>query len=96
MNQMTVQEAEEMTGLNRRTLYNLMETGQADLGVVIRSRNRNTYIFYRPKVERFVNDWNWHTEKLINSVNAMSQILTMVLHQLPGGDEALRGMQNDI
>lgn len=96
MNQMTVQEAEEMTGLNRRTLYNLMETGQADLGVVIRSRNRNTYIFYRPKVERFVNGWNWQTERLINSVNAMSQILTMVLHQLPGGDEALRGIQNDI
>ena len=51
---MNIQEVVELTGISKQTLYNLMDSGQADLGVVVRAPERNTYFFFRSKVERFV------------------------------------------
>ena len=91
--QMKVSEVVELTGISKQTLYSLMDTGQADLGAVIRGPERNTYVFFRSKVERFVKGGeSEEVKKLVQSVNTMNQLLTMVLHQLPGGDAALRGL----
>ncbi len=90
---MSIQEVVELTGISKQTLYNLMDSGQADLGVVVRAPERNTYFFFRSKVERFVKGGeSEEVKKLVQSVNTMNQLLTMVLHQLPGGDVALRGL----
>lgn len=91
--EMNVREVVELTGISKQTLYSLMDSGQADLGAVIRGPERNTYVFFRPKVERFVRGGeSEEIKKLVQSVNTMNQLLTMVLHQLPGGDAALRGL----
>ena len=90
--QMSVQEVVELTGISKQTLYNLMDSGQADLGVVVRAPERNTYFFFRSKVERFVKGGeNEEVKQLVQSVNTMNQLLTMVLRQV-GGDAALRGL----
>lgn len=90
---MSVQEVVALTGISKQTLYSLMDTGQADLGTVIRSSEKNTYVFFRSKVERFVKGGESdEVKKLVQSVNTMNQLLTMVLHQLPGGDAVLRGL----
>ena len=91
--QMKVSEVVELTGISKQTLYSLMHTGQADLGAVIRGPEPHTYVFFRSKVERFVKGGeSEEVKKLVQSVNTMNQLLTMVLHQLPGGDVALRGL----
>lgn len=86
---MKITEVEELTGLHRVTLYALMETGQADLGAVIRGEERNTYVFFRPKVERFIRGEQDRCEELIAATNKMSQLLIMAIHQA-GGDVELR------
>ena len=89
---MTIQEVLELTGISKQTLYNLMDSVQADLGVVVRAPERNTYFFFRSKVERFVKGGeNEEVKQLVQSVNTMNQLLTMVLRQV-GGDAALRGL----
>ena len=90
---MSIQEVVELTGISKQTIYNLMDSGQADLGVVVRAPERNTYFFFRSKVERFVKGGEGEqVKRLVESVEKMNQLLTMVLHQLPGGDAALRGL----
>lgn len=90
--QMKVGEVVELTGISKQTLYSLMDTGQADLGAVIRGPERNTYVFFRSKVERFVKGGEGEqVKRLVESVEKMNQLLTMVLRQV-GGDAALRGL----
>ena len=89
---MSIQEVVELTGISKQTLYNLMDSGQADLGVVVRAPERNTYFFFRSKVERFVKGGEGEqVKRLVESVEKMNQLLTMVLRQV-GGDAALRGL----
>ena len=88
---MQVSEVEQLTGLNRLTLYKLMELGAADLGTIIPG-DRKTYVFFRPKVERFVNggcDIEKYQE-LVSSINMMNHLLTHAIMTLPGGMEILR------
>lgn len=89
---MNVEEVVKLTGISKSTLYNLMDTGQADLGAVIRSKEKNTYVFFRPKVERFVRggcDISRYRE-LVGAVNMMNHLLTHAILSLPEGDRILR------
>ena len=89
---MSVDEVVELTGLCKSTLYSLMDTGQADLGTVIRNGSKNTYVFFRPKVERFVkggSDISQYKE-LVSSIKMMNMLLTSAITTLPGGKEKLR------
>ena len=89
---MSIREVVELTGISKQTIYNLMDSGQADLGVVVRAPERNTYFFFRSKVERFVKGGEGEqVKRLVESVEKMNQLLTMVLRQV-GGDAALRGL----
>lgn len=90
--QMKVSEVVELTGLCKTTLYQLMETGQADLGTVIRGKDRNTYVFFRPKVERFVRGGgDEKVQELISAVGSMTQLFTMVMRQVGVSAEELIG-----
>ena len=87
---MDVKEVEELTGLCRNTLYHMMESGQVDLGAVVRGKEKNTYVFFRPKVERFVSgDESEHYRDLVRAVRAMNELLVIAIHQ-GGGDAVLR------
>lgn len=89
---MNVKEVVELTGISKTTLYHLMDTGQADLGAIIRSKEKNTYIFFRPKVERFVYggcDISQYKE-LVASVKMMNYLLTNAIASLPDGYATLR------
>ena len=89
---MSIREVVELTGISKQTIYNLMDSGQADLGVVVRAPERNTYFFFRSKVERFVKGGEGEqVKRLVESVEKMNQLLTMVLRQV-GGDAAQRGL----
>ena len=89
---MSIREVVELTGISKQTIYNLMDSGQADLGVVVRAPERNTYFFFRSKVESFVKGGEGEqVKRLVESVEKMNQLLTMVLRQV-GGDAALRGL----
>lgn len=90
---MPVHEVEELTGLARTTLYKLMDFGAADLGAVIPGE-RKTYVFFRPKVERFVNggcDIDKYNE-LVSSVKMMNHLLTHAILTLPNGADVLRDL----
>lgn len=89
---MSVDEVMELTGISKSTLYALMDSGQEDLGAVIRGEEKNTYVFFRPKVERFVRggcDISQYKE-LVASVNMMNHLLTSAILSLPEGDRILR------
>ena len=91
---MSVGEVSEVTGICKDTLYDLMDSGQVDLGVVIRGKRKNTYVFFRPKVERFVrggSDISQYKE-LIASVNMMNRLLAQAILSFPEGDQILRCM----
>lgn len=91
---MSVNEVVELTGISKSTLYNLMDTGQADLGAVIRSKGKNTYVFFRPKVERFVQgecDISQYKE-MVASVKMMNYLLTHAINSLPEGPQILRSV----
>ena len=93
---MLVSEVECMTGIDRLTLYKLMDLGTVDLGVVIPGK-RKTYVFFRPKVERFVNggcDIEKYTE-LVSSIKMMNYLLTNAIMTLPEGLEVLRELARD-
>ena len=90
--QMKVSEVVELTGISKQTLYSLMDTGQADLGAVIRGPERNTYVFFLSKKELSVKGGEGEqVKRLVESVETMNHLLTMVLRQV-GGDTALRGL----
>lgn len=91
---MDVEEVVEITGLCKETLFKLMDTGKADLGVVVPGKLKNTYVFFRPKVERFVKggcDISEYKE-LVASIEMMNILLTNAIALLPDGKEKLREM----
>lgn len=91
---MSVNEVVDLTGISKTTLYHLMDTGQADLGAIIRSKEKNTYVFFRPKVERFVQgecDISQYKE-MVASVKMMNYLLTNAILSLPEGNQILRSV----
>lgn len=93
---MSTTEVEKLTGLQRNTLYKLMDLGAADLGAVIPGE-RKTYVFFRPKVEKFVkggSDISKYKE-LVSAVEMMNYLLTNAISTLPDGVQILRGIAND-
>jgi len=94
---MPVEEVIKYTGLCKSTLYDLMDTGQVDLGVVIRKETKNTYIFFRPKVERFVKggcDISQYKE-LVATIGMMNKLLTSAILSLPNGDGILNSITQE-
>lgn len=91
-----VTEVEKLTGLQRCTLYKLMDLGVADLGTIIPGQKK-TYVFFRPKVERFVqggSDISQYTE-LVSSIKMMNYLLTNAILTLPEGEAILKGVNHD-
>lgn len=89
--QMELQEVVDRTGLCKETLYKLMDSGTYDLGAIVPGQKRNTYIFFRPKVEKFINGGcDREYEELVSSVKMMNLLLTNAIASLPNGKEKLR------
>ena len=92
--QMKVSEVVELTGLCKTTLYHLMDTGQADLGAVIRGKDRNTYVFFRPKVERFGRGGDEQIQELISAAGTLKQLMTLILKESGMSAEELLSCTN--
>lgn len=93
---MDVSDVEDMTGLCKDTLYKLMDMGTADLGVVIPGKKK-TYVFFRPKVERFVMGGSKIDDcpELVGSVKRMNHLLTHAILSLPDGRNILREISEE-
>lgn len=92
--QMKVSEVVELTGLCKTTLYHLMDTGQADLGAVIRGKDRNTYVFFRPKVEKFVKGGDEQIQELISAAGTLKQLMSLFLKKAGVNAEELLSCTN--
>lgn len=92
--QMKVSEVVELTGLCKTTLYHLMDTGQADLGAVIRGKDRNTYVFFRPKVEKFVKGGDEQIQELISAAGTLKQLMYLFLKKAGVNAEELLSCTN--
>lgn len=93
---MDVKEVAAVTGLCKDTLHKIMDMGVVDLGVVIPG-DKKTYVFFRPKVERFVNggcDIDKYKE-LVSSVKRMNHLLTHAILTLPDGRNILREISEE-
>lgn len=93
---MDVEEVVAVTGLCKDTIYKIMDMGATDLGAVIPGAKK-TYVFFRPKVERFVNggcDIEKYTE-LVGSVKRMNHLLTHAILSLPDGRNILREISEE-
>lgn len=90
---MELEEVVALTGLCKETLFKLMDLGKADLGAIVPGKKK-TYVFFRPKVERFVKGDNDISEyqELVASINTMNMLLANAIAVLPEGRDRLREM----
>lgn len=93
---MDVSQVEALTGLCKETLYKMMDMGVEDLGAIIPG-SRKTYVFFRPKVERFVNGGSdiEKYKELVGSVKRMNHLLTHAILTLPDGRNILREISEE-
>ena len=89
---MSIAEAVKITGLDKGTIYKIMDLGIADLGCVLPGNKKKTYVLYKEKVRKFVEGGNdsSQVDLICGRVETMNFLLTNVLSALPGGVDALR------